>query len=268
MGIIDRFIGRDSEDVRELKDHMLLMSDAVQQNTKVISPATEDQDYMLHVAVSEQKVFIPYYSRKAASTEDNTITRVYVSNDIVGCLLGFSSAAFLVDTHKPNPSKGTDVNDGSVEFPIADYRGGVYIHKIPFKAGLAPNEKLCQDVPITREKWLVTYSQDTREFPAEIVGKIIFNRKISEPRMGELPHTVMEFYIEITDRRGVAVTPDKALKTGYYSLLFDYQGDGKDAVIEPISTSDWAKAHKLKAAVLSNQPEVTRMVSWSKLTKK
>ena len=239
-------------DVDAMKAQRLLWSDAVQKNTTIITPDDMGQDYLLHIAMDKQKEFIPYHSRNPGEGEDNTISRVYVAPDVVGCLFGFPFTENLLTAM-------------SVDDIPNNYKGGVYIHKIPFRAALQPESVLTPTQYITREKWLVTYNQDTRKYPAEIVGKIVFNKAILMPVHNAIPKRIFEFYIESLDK--IKISPKRFVDKGYWKLLvvFHSAEDHDSFSLEPLSTAEWNKSKKDKAALLSSKTNIGAILNkWKK----
>lgn len=249
------------ETLDEFKAQFDLASDNVRKNCKIITPGEINQDYMLHIAMKKTLSFIPYFSRIAASKEDNTIPRIYVAPTLHGCVVG---AAVINETLKySEPQDGTNKKLKEVSnLPGRVYLGGWYIHKIPFDVCLKPNKNLvlAMDIEYTEEHWLITFNKETRSYSAIIAGTFVPIELKIEPVVGKLPKETVVCLVEITDQEGVNLDHKTILKEGYYEIHFTSQYD-KFSVskVEKSTQGAFNEQKKLKASMLSlvDKPEFT-----------
>ena len=245
--------------IEEMKEQLKLCSDAVIKNTKIITPGEIGQNYLLHISISKISEFIPYHSRISASSEDNTIPRVYTSPTLGGCVIGFSTSDYLTTNLIPNEVKGQDKNKELNSNVKGIYYGGLYIHKIPFDVALKPNKKLVFDAKETDETWLITYNENTRKFPATIIGKMIVSKLETIPRLGKLPTNLNTFLVEITDEDGIYLSKGTLLSKGYWKISVNL--NTTEMFSEKINKAEFEKDRDLKASLL-NFKESPACLKW------
>lgn len=241
------------EPIDQMKKQLELCSDAVIKNTRIITPGDIKQNYLLHIAIKKTNEFIPYHSRIAAHTEDNTLARIHTAPTLGGCIVGFSMSEHLILNSKPEDNK--KILESKPKYSSdSPYLGGLYIHKIPFDVALVPNKKLVFDANETNETWLITYSPETRKYPATIIGRIILSHLIVTPRLGK-PSTNNNVYIvEITDPDGVYLDTKNFLDKGYWEVSIN--SNTLETVVTKSSKEVFDENHKLKASLLSYQDPV------------
>lgn len=245
------------EPIDEMKEQLLRCSDAVFNNTRIITPGEIKQDYLLHVATKKITEFIPYHSRIAASSEDNTIARVHCAPTLGGCIIGFSMSEYLILNSKPvNTTKAAEAKPKYSS--ASPYLGGLYIHKIPFEVALKPSKKLVFDANETDETWLITYSPETRKFPATVIGRVILSHLIVTPRLGKSSTNNSVYIIEITDRDGIYLNKDNFLTLGFWEVSIN--SDTLETTVVKSTKEAFNKEHELKASLLSysDQPAFTK----------
>lgn len=230
--------------IEEIKEQLKLCSNDVIKNAKIITPSDIGQDFLLHVAVKKWDEFVPNISRRASSKEDNTVPRLHTAPTILGCVRGFGIIDYLIGSKIPNDSDKDKNDDDQYSF----YRGGLYIHKVNFDVAIAPNKKLVFDAPDTDETWLITYNENTRTFPATVIGRIVLGQLTTVPRLGELPLTTFKLFIEINDNEGIKFDDTNTLTSGYYEIDIDFQTPS--VVINNSSKAVFDKQHQDKAAML------------------
>ena len=162
-------------DIEELKDAVRLMSSGVQKNTSIITPDELGSEFFYHISFGKFSEFVPNISRRAGMTEDNTVPRVHVADTLNNAWNGYATGPYLMANIQPSLSKAKGLK--------ADYKGGFYIHRIPFRACLKPNKKLVYDADFTNEHWLVTYNEMTRVFPATCIGRVVGESVTFIPRV-------------------------------------------------------------------------------------
>lgn len=242
--------------IDEMKEQLTRCSDAVFKNTKIITPEEIKQDYLLHVATKKINEFIPYYSRIAAKTEDNTIARVHCAPTLAGCIIGFSMSEYLILNSKP--INNTKAAEAKPKYSSASpYLGGLYIHKIPFEVALKPNKKLVFDANETDETWLITYNSETRKFPATVIGRVILSQLIVTPRLGKTSTNNSIYIIEITDHNEVYLNKDNILTSGYWEISIN--SNTLETTVIKSTKEAFNKEHELKASMLSFQDKIPFM---------
>lgn len=203
------------EPIDEMKEQLTRCSDAVIANTKIITPSDIKQDYFLHVAIKKNNEFIPYHSRIAAPSEDNTVPRIHVAPTLAGCIIATNQTHHLLQNMIPLAKLKDHKKSNSYNTP---YLGGFYIHKVPFDVALKPSKKLVFDADQTGEHWLITYNQETRKYPAIVIGKVILSNLSITPTVGTLPLMVAKLLVEITDNDGIYLDKKNYLTKGYWSF--------------------------------------------------
>ncbi len=251
---------------KDLDRLLLLTSDKVKKNAKVITNEELGQDYLLNIGLKVIKDFTPNVSKRAAPTEDNTIPRIHTSKTLLGCIVGFSSSEYLAQSYIPSDD-GKDKNKNLDNYFSDKYLGGMYIHKIPFKVALQPNKKLVYDQEDSSEIWLVTYDEDTRKYPADVIGKLFISKMEMVPCVGSFPDKISTFYIEIADKDGIFLYDKVLLTKGYWSVQISYTNDtltSKNFKLEKISKAEFDKDHQAKAALLSfeTNSKTQKLYSW------
>lgn len=231
-----------SIDVDELKDTLLKLSDNVQKNSTIITPTQLGSDFMYHISFGRFTEFTPNVSKRAAPSEDNTVARVHVATTLNNAWNGYASGPWTAVTNIPSEKKTKGVN--------APYKGGFYVHRVPFRACLKPNKKLVYDSDYTKEHWLVTYNPMTRVFPAVCVGKIITESVTYIPRLNKHPVTITTLVLEVNTPDGMKLTEKVHLKKGYYR----YRTSDKYGVMDvlEISKSEFLTIKTSSAAMLSH----------------
>lgn len=144
---------------KEFEETLELTNDEVVKNAKVVTPESLGQKEFFHIAKQSFKELVPNISKRGPDNEDNTLPRVHVSIDLVGCINGYGAV-----------SQDITESDYSSE---SGYRGGYYLYFVPFEYSLQPNRKLIGDQPQVDEHWLITYNQETKTFTPSAIGRIV-----------------------------------------------------------------------------------------------
>lgn len=204
-----------SPDFSDMLSALTRMQPKVRDNTEII--AKDDLPYpMLHISQGRQSILTPNISRRAGMKEDNTVARIHAAPHLHGCIVGYGSA--LDNTLFALPGKSSSLSSGK----NVAYKGGYYIHAIPFELALKPNAKLVFDAKVTDETWLVTYNDKTVQYPCTVVGKVFPRRVISTPVWQGDSVVVTEYYVEVTNAQGIALTNKQALSTGYHKIVHNH----------------------------------------------
>lgn len=143
-----------------------------------------------------------------------------------------------------------------------DYKGGWYIHAVPFKKALRPSGRLVFDVARTNETWLVGYSPNYKEYPVFVIGKIIPVDISFTPRDGKLPIETITVQIEISDEAGCYLTDKDYLAKGYWQAVLLVESKSNKAKIKSIvaiEKSVFMRSKEISATMLSFQSPV---MSW------
>ena len=215
-------------DEQELKTISKLFNQRVIKNTEIVTPFTLKQDTLFHIALNKRDKFFPNISKRAGASEDNTLTRVHVSPTLLGCWFGYATGANLALYNKPSTKKETTASN-SPKLPSI-YKGGFYIHEIPFRCALKPNKTLVYDSDLTDELWLVTYNEYTKNFPAKVIGTLFINKLSYFPVVNKMPECVASICVNIekgksikfslnNEFQGINKNCPEVLKEGYW--IFD-----------------------------------------------
>ena len=215
-------------DLNELETISKLYNPRVVKNTTIVTPETLKQDTLFHIALNKRFKLFPNISKRAGANEDNTVTRVHVAPTLIGCYLGYASATYLALNNVPSVKK-TSSPTNSPKLPSI-YKGGFYIHEIPFRCALKPNKSLVYDSDLTDEIWLVSYNEYTKDFPADIIGFLFINKLTYQPVMESLPICIVSVCVKIekkksikfslnNEHQGINKNCPEVLKEGYW--IFD-----------------------------------------------
>jgi len=238
-------------DIEELRDAVRLMSSGVQKNTSIITPDELGSDFFYHISFGKFSEFVPNISRRAAMTEDNTVPRVHVADTLNNAWNGYASGPYMMANTKPSLNKAKGLK--------ADYKGGFYIHRIPFRACLKPNKKMVYDADFTNEHWLVTYNEMTRVFPATCIGRVVGEFVTFIPRTDKMPIELCTLVLEVDSPDGLKLAKGIHLKKGFYRYKTSTQDGVQD--IEEISKSEFLSVKTTSAAMLSeSEVEVPRFL--------
>lgn len=223
----------DKEEYEDIKSFFDIQSDKVRRNAEILSSEDVGQDFMLHIDRKTPNYFIPQMPRRAANSEDNTTPRVTVSDNLIGCMIGYSEVAgdFLHNkTH------------------------GLYINKLNFNYCLGINDKLVFDSSVSGECWLVPYNKDNLRYKPETIGKMFVN-KITFTRDEKRKYPlieVLEVLIAIEDDITIRLNKDHNLSKGFYRLTVNLSHlDEKDLTITIISQSEFMKEKNVTASMLN-----------------
>lgn len=199
----------------------------IKANTTIVTPETLGQDYLLHVAKRKWDAMVPNVSRRGADSEDNTVPRLHMGTTLLNCIKGYASIQYqIMDNYVKqqaiNKEKSNKINSGMVE-----YRGGYYLHVIPFEVALKPNKKLVYDVDYTDEHWLITYNTDTRFYRPKAICRLVTSSLLIEANMVNGHDYHITFLLDIPTDISVRLDDDKVLNKGYYKLVLFNQTGGK-----------------------------------------
>lgn len=238
-------------DREELTDAIRLMSDPVKKNATIITPDELGRDFFYHIRFEKAKELVPNVSRRSAPTEDNTLPRVHVSPSLNDAWNGYSGGGWLLANKIAQDKKSSHISNG--------YRGGFYIHRVPFRACLKPNNKLVYDASFTKEHWLVTYNEMTRVYPCTCVGKLIGESVTYQPRVKKPPIETTTVVVEVISPDGLYLKDKLLLKKGYFRYKTSTQNGITDLM--EISKSEFLSVKTVSAAMLSfDDKEVPRFL--------
>lgn len=236
-----------------IKNALNLYSPKIKANTTIVTPDTLGQDYLLHIAKRKWDAMVPNVSRRAADSEDNTMPRLHMGTTILGCVKGYASIQHTimdeyVKQQAISKEKSTKINSGMVE-----YRGGFYLHVIPFEVALKPNKKLVYDSDYTNEHWLITYSGATRFYKPTCVCRMVVSSLLVEANMKNGHDYHITFFVEIPADISIRLDDNKVLNKGYYKLvLLNITGgkwvdnDYQFIKIQSVGAGEFEKERQLK----------------------
>jgi len=221
-----------------LQERLKLYSDKVIKNTTIITPGEINQNFLLHIAKSKFTSFTPVISKRAGSTEDNTLPRVHTAATLLNCIKAYAGVSYYATSAPPVLKVKPD-----------SYLGGFYIYKIPFEVALKPNKQLVYDAATTDECWLVSYSPETRAFDTTVAGKFLPMQSIYVPVVGKYPSSITTYAVEINDPQGIPLTKEVYLKQGWWKL--EIKGETQLLSVAKLTQAEFDEEHKLKASMLS-----------------
>lgn len=220
-------MGKFLVDVEEMADGLKLLNPKVKKNTSIETPETLGQEFLYHIALDQRTRLYPNISKRAGSSEDNTLPRVHMALNLMNCWFGYASGGELAVDYVVDAS---NKKVAATSNKSAAYKGGFYIHKVPFRGCLKPNETLVYDTDFTEEMWLFTYNTMTVSFPAIVVGMMFTHSVAYFPRTGKGPIEVtticlrvdrgQEFHFSANNEYyKPSKTVPKIVKEGFY--MFD-----------------------------------------------
>lgn len=218
---------------------------------EIVEP-TDQYPRMYHISDSDQiRKFTPMISSRIRDGEDNTVPRVCVSRNVFECILGYNT---LQEVYTVEPQA------------IEGFKNGFYIYKFDYQYALKlKSNKLVPDARDTNEHWLVTYSTDTSEYQAKIVGKIFLN-SVETTICNKLPNaTQWLLYLEVEEPLEFL---DKTLEPGTYSIIMpatvnlENYRDTKDVSVSTLDEAAYKAAKQQSAAMLSETPALPKWSRW------
>lgn len=246
-------------DIDEMQETIKLTNPKVAKNVTLVTPKELGVTSLLHISLDKRTTLFPNISKRAGTSEDNTLPRVHVSITLAGCWAGYATGGDLAVN---NIVVDTKVKQSSNKAISSVYKGGFYIHEIDFRCGLKPNKQLVYDAKYTDEVWLTTYNTLTRSFKAKIVG-IVFPSAVSYyPRTGGFPLEVTTLCVKIEKGYKVKLTDKKThfkpekdtaefLTEGYWK--FKISGGHEIGELESIKKEEFEDLKLKSAALLSYQ---------------
>jgi hypothetical protein len=241
--------------LKEIKDYVDLLPEKVNKNVEIVSTKDLGQDFFLHISpdIMSRKSYIPWISHRQAKTEDRTTPRITVSDYLYGCIIGYDS--LLMDAYDyPNVYKNKE-------------KQGVYIHEIEFEYCLKPNNKLVYDQSNSNEHWLVTYSQDTKEYKGKIIGKLFVTEITTKLIYGKDSDIVYKLAVEIKKDEGVKFSSNIFLNKGYWLITCtstankSYDKD-KDFKAEQLTKQQYEELKQVSATMLSINNKLPTFTKW------
>lgn len=231
-----------------IEDYLDTLSDKVTRNVEVVTPESLQLTHLLHISPDTGiKKFIPQIGFRQAKSEDRTVPRVCVGQDLLGCV---HAHAMVYNLFMNNASDGSKQHD--------KYKGGFVIYAIPFEYALRPNKRLVFDAEETGECWLVSYDNEHTQYVPEVAGKFFVRFIQFVGSSSEFPTEEPTLYAEITSQEGIWFSKeDLKLQQGYWKLESAYEKESGHLhwIVKEISKSDYLKAKNESAALLSyNQP--------------
>jgi len=244
-------------DLEEMKRLVESFQPSVSKNLTIITKKEAKQDVVYHIAKARQKEMYPFVSKRAMEGEDNSVPRVHTSMNLLDCFIGYSAVASITTSEVPLASKKD--SQKSDDPYASDYKGGFYIHEIPFEVALKPNKKLVPGAKESDEIWLVKYNDLTASYPASIVGKMVMKSVQFLPRVGLMPEAITTFVAEVTAGHGITLDSRKRLGKGYWNVVF------RDNTVDKytaITKQEYMETKEYSAALLSEYIEVPRFLKW------
>lgn len=229
-------------DIKAIEEILELSHKQVTKNVKIVT--SEDVgDFVYHISTDKQKELVPNISRRAGYEEDNTLPRVHTSDTLLGCISGYTTFTVSADIRFRTKDD--------------DFKGGYYIHVIPFTVGLRPSKKILPDVENVNEIWLITYDKSTVSFKPTNVEKM-FITSVTRYNLKTYKQ-VIELFLETS----IAIKLDKktTVEPGLYKLKITSTSEKLDPfnseleetieVISKVNSTEYEGNKKLSAALLN-----------------
>lgn len=242
-------------DYEAIAEFMALQSDSVRTNSQIVDADLVGQPYMLHIDKNTPKVFTPMMPRSADPREDNTIARITVAPTLIGCYIGYQRGH---DNFLEGSKKDPEDTDS--------FRGGYEICLLPFQHCLKVNNTLVPDASLSGEHWLVGYTEETREYKPEHVGKVFVSKITQKAVSGDAPATFLTIYIEVKREQGFKFSPNIHMTPGYWKATVlwnagEWPNCEKEGNfdVKHVSQEEYESAKHLSAAMLSMESQQALM---------
>ena len=212
-----------------------------------------DAGDMLRVDLEHIPEFTPRTSERQHASEDITINRVCVCDSLMGCIAGYASFFHDFDVGTP---------DGKWLLNGIRFKGGMYIHSMPYDYLAIPSNALSGDSSDSGEKWLVPYDDEHRVYKSRLIGKVFIGEVTSHRFDRSAPVHVYTIYLEIAEGVSMKLTPTRTLPSGYWKLNLTIRSDNNRVKItqEPgalsqvqISSQEYLEAKKMGVDLLSQK---------------
>ena len=179
----------------------------VHTHLEIITP-DDKIPYAMHISTNPNlKPMVPRIGERQSKSEDRTIPRVCVCNALIDCMNGYQAINHDYLENSPLPKKNTD------------FRGGWYIYHIPFTYALLPDKSLVGDQELTNEYWLVSYSDDTKSYNPERIGKFFLTALEKQYRDDK---SIYNLTLYIENDRDIYLYKDIILSSGKHKALYTY----------------------------------------------
>ena len=216
-------------------------------NKLTVVPAGVIGDQLFHISISDKiKKFVPVISHRTGNKENRSVPRVSTAPTLLGCFIGYVASRSDFIWGAPDSGKA--------------YRQGWYVYRIPFEFALRPTSHLLYDQENSDEHWLVTASEDTREYKTEIVAKCFYSKLTLEGRSEKRPFPVCTLYVDVMNGE-LPFGQTTVLTQGQWKIegpdpsnhLESWTHDN-EYTITNVNRGEWVKAKKIAADLLSYVP--------------
>ena len=196
-----------NEDYQDIKTHLSLQSDDVQDNCRIVTPDMMHCKFALHIDKNVPVSFTPRMPRSAMPSENDSCARVTVAATVLGCYIGYFRAEKDVEfLSVPKPGEKDP------------FLGGYTISKLDFTHALLPNEKLVGDAHSTEEMWLVPYNPEHVRFTPVPIGKLFLEEVSYLPVSGRKPQLRLVMYLIHEEPTGLWLNKLTKLEPGCYRI--------------------------------------------------
>lgn len=230
--------------IKAMKDFLLRLPESVREQLTTKTPKEVGCDYLLHISRNKKiKTFVPRVSDFLAGKEDRSIPRICTATTLFGCFVAYQREL-------------RDFMERSVN-PESDFLGGWAVYGIPFDLALQPTAKLLIDVNESDEHWLVAYSRQVVDYPAEIKAKVFFGSVTQVgTKNGVEQHVSM--YLDVRAPEGLQFDGKVHLPQGYWLLQAQHNARGRSwsdcrgkPRVQSITRDEYYGAKKIAADLLS-----------------
>jgi hypothetical protein len=164
---------------------------------------------MIRIDLEHIPEFVPRHSGRQHGREDATIARVCVCDSLMGCIAGYASFFHDFDVA---------TTDGKWLLSGVRFKGGMYIHQMPYEYLAVPSDRLAGDSSISGEKWLVPYDEAHASFKSVLIGKVFIGSVTSRRFDRASVVNIYSIYLEIGEGHVLKLTPTRTLTAGYWKL--------------------------------------------------
>lgn len=185
----------------EMQAYLKVLPGNVAKDVEVMDYAVTGQA-LLHLSRDPKiKRFVPSVTNRTGHGENRSVARVSTAPTILGCFVGYCAADS--DFNWP------ETDSGMVQ--------GWTLYSLPYKLALRPNKRALFDQKNSDEHWLVTFSEDTREYIPVKVAKCFYRDMTSVSRPGKRPIRTMTLMVEVFDEP-LVFSKRFTLTKGYWEI--------------------------------------------------
>lgn len=199
-----------------------LLPEVIKNNVQVVDKDEFPQGTLYHISTNAKiPKFVPMVSARVANGEDNRVPRVCTAPTVLECMAGYGAVYRDFFQGKGNEAVWS-------------------VYRFVFDKAIKPTKKLLPDQKETNEHWLVTYSPETREYRADILG-ITKLTSVTHRYVDGVMTSAMELVVKVNGEEPILFSDGVLLGRGYHRVeVKNWYGCGntvKDTTVESVAIS-------------------------------